>query len=395
MPSVTRRNALKLAVLGPLVAGCGAARTTPAASPTMSTATTPTASGDWSRDVRSFGAVGDGRTDDTAALTRALAALPSGGTLTFPAGKVFPHADVLIVTASGATLSGGGTLLATAEGTSALQLMADAVRVSGLTLAVASTTHRWSAPDQHRLFLGPQSGLAIDGVVVTGSAAAGVFSYGAQHFTLDRVQVRDTRADGIHMTNGSAYGTVSGPQVSRSGDDGVAVVSYESDGKPCHDITVSSPVIRTTTGGRGLSVVGGHDVSYRDIDVDRSAAAGVYLACEGDPYNTFPTQRVMVTGGRITHANTDASIDHGAVLAYSGRSGGDVTTLTVSHLSISGTRSTASRQIGAVSDSGGGLSDVTFSDLTLAGSPSPYEGNVDPTALHLTDVLAAGIPVSA
>lgn len=347
-------------------------------------------------DVRSFGAVGDGKTDDTAALERALASLRTGQSLVLPAGHVFSHARVLAVRAQGVTLTGGGTLSASAEGTSSLQLLADDVHVTGLTLAVPVTTHRWSAPDQHRLFLGPHTtGIAVRDVTVTGSAAAGVFSYGAQHFVLDRVRVADTRADGIHLTNGSAFGQVSSPQVMRSGDDGVAVVSYEQDGMPCHDIAVTSPVIRTTTGGRGLSVVGGHDVAYRDIYVDRSSAASVYLACEGNPYNTFPTQRVAVTGGTITGANTDAGIDHGAVLVYSGRGGGDIGDVLVSGLRISGTRDTASRQIGVVQDSGGQVGSVTFRDLTLADQPTPYEGNVATATIHLQHVRAGDAAVLA
>lgn len=347
-------------------------------------------------DVCSFGAVGDGRADDTAALERALASLRTGQSLVLPSGHVFSHARVLAVRTPGVTLTGGGTLSASAEGSSSLQLLADDIRVTGLTLAVPATTHRWSAPDQHRLFLGPRTtGIVVRDVSVTGSAAAGVFSYGAQHFVLDRVRVSDTRADGIHLTNGSAFGQVSSPLVMRSGDDGVAVVSYDQDGMPCHDIAVTAPVVRTTTGGRGLSVVGGHDVTYRDISVDRSFAASVYLACEGNPYNTFPTQRVAVTGGTITGANTDAGIDHGAVLVYSGRSGGAIGDVVVSGLRISGTRDSASRQIGVVHDAGGPVGAVTFRDLTLADQPTPYEGNVPTATIQVVDVRAGGAAVLA
>jgi hypothetical protein len=344
-------------------------------------------------DVRSYGAVGDGSTDDTAALERALAALRPGATLTLPAGHVFRHAQVLTVTVPHVTLTGGGTLSASAEATSALQLLADDITLSELTLAVPVTTRRWSTPAQHRLFLGPHTGVVVRDVTVTGSAAAGVFAFGAQHFTLEDLRVADTRADGIHMTYGSAFGAVTAPQLSRTGDDGVAVVSYLADGTACHDITVDTPVVATTTGGRGLSVVGGHDVAYRNVAVSASTAAGVYLACEGAPYDTFPTTTVQVAGGTVTGANTDPSIDQGAVLVYCGRAGGQVSDVTVSGLTISGTRTSASRQIGAVHDDGGGLSGVTFSRLRLAARPQPYEGNVPASSVRLDDVVAGGVPV--
>jgi polygalacturonase len=37
--------------------------------------------------VKSFGAVGDGVQDDSAAVLRAIAAAPDGGVVFFPAGK--------------------------------------------------------------------------------------------------------------------------------------------------------------------------------------------------------------------------------------------------------------------------------------------------------------------
>ncbi len=345
-------------------------------------------------DVRSFGAVGDGRTDDTAALQRAFDRTPPGSILIVPARHTFRHSAVLTISTPRLTLAGTGTLSASQESASSLQLLADDITVRDITLAVPVVTRRWSAPAQHRLYLGAHSSITVEGVVVTGSAAAGIFSDGAQHFSITAVQVMDTRADGVHMTNGSAFGTVTDPQVSRSGDDAVAVVSYEQDGRGCHDITVTRPVVRTTTGGRGVSVVGGQRVSYRDIDVDRSAAAGVYVACEGSPYDTFPALDVTVSGGVVTRANTDAAVDHGAVLVYCGRSGGRVADVVVADLTISGTRQGASRQIGAVHDAAGDVvGDVTFRDLTLAASPTPYEGNVAASSVVLADVTAGGRPV--
>ena len=41
--------------------------------------------------VLAFGAVGDGRTDDTVALQRALDSVPVGSALVLPAGRVFAH----------------------------------------------------------------------------------------------------------------------------------------------------------------------------------------------------------------------------------------------------------------------------------------------------------------
>ena len=79
----------------------------------------------------SFGAVGDGTTDDTAALQRALDSLEAGDTLIIPAGKTYRHTDVLTIRNAGVRLSGPGTLLATNEERSALSIDADDVTVDG------------------------------------------------------------------------------------------------------------------------------------------------------------------------------------------------------------------------------------------------------------------------
>lgn len=342
-------------------------------------------------DVTTLGAVGDGRTDDTAALQKALDSLKDKGILEFPAGKVFLHDDVLTLSTAGVQLVGTGELRATDEEHSAVRIEAADVTVQGLTFGIENTTRRWSTPDQHKLFIGEVSGVTVRDVRITGSAAAGLFALGTSDFHFERVAVFDTRADGIHMTYGAHSGTVDHPVVTRSGDDGVAVVSYLQDARQCHDIEVISPAIRVTTGGRGISVVGGRDITYRDISVDRSAAAAVYVACEGDPSNTENAERIVVSGGRVTGANTDADIDNGAVLVYSGRGGGAVADIQISDLSVSATRSGASRQIGAVADSDdSGVTDVTFRNMKLSENPQPYQGNAPISGVELDAVTADG-----
>lgn len=344
-------------------------------------------------DVRDFGARGDARTDDTSAIAAALTALRSGQILVFPAGT-YRHSGVLSVATEGVTLEGPGRLYATAEQTSALRIDAPGVTVRRMVVAMGSTTRRWSDEDQHKIFVAPHEGIRITDVRIEGSAAAGLFCYGARDFRFTRVLVGDTRADGIHMTNASQYGTVESPRVMRSGDDGVAVVSYATDPGPCHHIEVFSPQVRTTRGGRGVSVVGGEDISYHDIGIDRSAAAAVYIACEDSRFVTRSVARVLVGGGALTNANTNPADDQGSVLVYNGRAGASVDHVTISDLSVTGTRTTASRQIGAVADGPTDvLSKIVFRNLRLADEPTPFQGNAPLNSFTLVDVRAAGTEV--
>lgn len=326
--------------------------------------------------VLAFGAVGDGVADDTAAVQRALDAARPGVAVVVPAGRVFVHTDVLHVRVPGTVVTGGGVLLGTREERSSVWVETDGVTLDGLTVRTQGTTRRWEAWEQMGLRLAGHSGAVVRDVTVEGSAAAGLYVGAADHFLLDHVTVRGTRADGIHLTGGSHDGLVLAPTVVGSGDDGVAVVSYRSDGAPCHDIVVRSPQVLGTTWGRGLSVVGGTDVAFTDVDVQRSDAAAVYLGSEGQPWNTWAPVRVSVTGGRLQDSNTDQRIDHGAVLVLGGGDGAPAPdTVTIRGLSISGTRSTASRSAGVISY-GAAPQRVLLDQLAITGGPGdPVNGN--------------------
>ena len=325
--------------------------------------------------VLAFGAVGDGRTDDTVALQRALDSVPVGSALVLPAGRVFAHSDVLHLRRAGLHLTGPGALLATREERSSVWVEADDVVLDGgLLLRITPTTRRWDAWEQMRLRVLGVSRTVVREVTVDGSAAAGIYLGGARDFVLDRVTVVNTRADGIHMTSGTREGRVLSPVVRNSGDDGIAVVSYSQDGAPVHNITVRSPRVLGTRWGRGLSVVGGTDIAYTGVHVERSSAAAVYIANEGAPWFTTAPRRVRVTGGTLVSSNTSRAVDHGAVVVLAGGQARPED-VAISGLTIRGTRRTASRSVGVITY-GRPPVGVVLSDLTITGGPaSTYQGN--------------------
>lgn len=342
-----------------------------------------------------YGAKADGVTDDTAALQRAFDAAPTGQAVVLTAGRTYAHSGVLHLRKPWLRVTGAATLLATNEATSSVWIEADNVLVDGgLTIRTATTTRRWEAWEQMGVRIVGRTGVVLRSVTVDGSAAAGIYvGNGATKFVVDRVTVQNTRADGIHMTSGANHGLVLAPVVRNSGDDGVAVVSYQQDGVACHDITVVSPTVLGTTWGRGLSVVGGTRIKETDIDVRDTSAAAVYIAAEGNPWFTAAPQQVVVDGGTITGANTDTDVDHGAVLVLSGQTSVVPNAVTVQRLQITGTRASASRNLGVITY-GGAPRTVLFQAISISGGPrSAYQGNTPTSSYRLVQVTKDGVPV--
>jgi len=328
----------------------------------------------------SFGAVGNGVADDTLAIQRALDAVPIGGTLLFGEGRTYRHSDLLVARVAGAHLTGPGVLLASNEARSAFWITADNVLVDGgLAFHMGRTTRRWDSYEQMKLRLAGVRGTALRGIKVEGAAAAGIYIGQSSGFLLEDVSVSNTRADGIHLTAGSHDGTVRRATITNSGDDGISVVSYQADGAVSNHITVESPVVRTTSWGRGLSVVGGEDITYRNVDVDSSSGAAIYVANEGAPYYTYSSKRVSLLGGALTRANTDSGVDHGAILLYSARSGFGVQNVLVDGIAISDTRASASGQVGIISD-GGEVFGALLRNVTVRGGGRAFSTNVRGTS---------------
>lgn len=266
--------------------------------------------------VTDFGALPDDDLDDDAAIARALKAVKPGGWLVFPPGR-YRQAHSVLVTTPDVTLWGpGATLQATDPRDHTLGLRADGVRLYGLTLT-ARPDQRRSEPAQARVSVyrdrsdnrdgtTPQRGNVVRGVTIDGAGSVGVLVYGAADFTIAGNTVRNTLADGIHVTGGSHHGRVLDNRVRDTGDDLISIVSYD-DAPPVRDVLVADNEVSGARWGRGLTIVGGEHLTLRGNTVTGVArGAGVLVAQEGN-WHTHGVRDVRIEDNRLREIQTPAA----------------------------------------------------------------------------------------
>lgn len=336
---------------------------------------------------------GETTTDSTASLQGMFNALRPGDTLTLEP-RVYEHSGVLTLDVPDVRIDGNGaTLHATYDDTSAVQIRANGVSLNNIRLTAPLDGPRYMAPDEHKLVIGADD-VEVSGVNIDGSAGAGIFVDGAQNFVIRDVEVFGTRADGLHMTNGAGNGVVDDVRTDATGDDGVAVVSYGSDAASCHNITVTNVHVGSTRWGRGMTVVGGTNITMRGFSIADTDSAGLYVATEGDPYFTRTVQNVTISDGTVARANRNPNIVQGAVLVAVENPGTAVRNVTIADVSIAATPPSAQRNV-AIYTPTGDLSGVRLDQISIDNSTVPaFFSNADARSFALTGWTAGGDPIA-
>lgn len=336
-------------------------------------------------------------TDDTAALQAQFDALKPGSTLTLQP-RTYHHSGTLAIRAADVTIDGNGAnLVATNDETSAIDVLGDGITIKNATFSAPTTGRRWMGEQQHKLVVKGQRE-TIANVTVSGSAGAGIYVSGAQNFTIRDVSIVGTRADGLHMTDGAAYGHVDNVQTDQTGDDGVAVVSYDHDPAPCHDITESNINVVSNRWGRGITVVGGYNVSVSNFSVAQTSSAGLYVASEGKPYNTRSVEHVSFVGGTVANANYNPDIEQGAILVSRGNPGRFVRDVAITDVTVSGTGPQLNRNVAIIDETKGSedaiggvvLTRIRLADTTVA----PFYSNVPSSSYTTTQWTLNGAPIA-
>jgi polygalacturonase len=254
-----------------------------------------------------FGAKGDGLSDDTEALNRAIQSMKSGGTLVLEEGKTYFKTGNIIVKSPGVHIWGyGATLYAQvpapadikepAAASVSIQLNAPRTAVYGLTI-VSNLKVRTSHPNGSGIVMTAADQEAIDNRIAY--AGSGIFIRMASNFLVARNVVFRTAADGIHITSGSRDGRVLCNVVRETGDDLIAVVSYGLGEPNISNFRIEGNDVGGNYWGRGITVVGGRDVTIRRNRISETThAAAIYIASEA-AYKTSNVRNVLVEENEI------------------------------------------------------------------------------------------------
>ena len=308
------------------------------------------------RNVAEFGVTPSDTVDNTAAIQRALNSLAPGEWLVFAPGR-YLHSKSLHVKVPNVVLWGeGATLQATNPADQAVLIEADGASIYKFTL-MAVTDRRRTAPWESRIavFAGSNPGRLLTGNVIRGnkvvqggepgtplansSGSAAIFVYHATDFLVAENTVSRSLSDGIHVTAGSSYGRVLDNKVTETGDDMIAVVSYVGDpslGADTiaadfdarrarglnHHILIANNTVSGQYWGRGISVVGGENITIEHNSIDRTVhGAAIYLARETS-YLTFGVRNILVRNNTITDVQTTSpNYVAGSVSPTAGRTG--------------------------------------------------------------------------
>lgn len=232
-------------------------------------------------DVTKYGAKGNDEIDDTQAIKDCIEAAAKGSKKVWiPAGNFYINDQVNIV--KGVQIAGAGMWYTVIKKNipGAFQKrgfqMSDSTGIKNLKIDDILGNIRINNLEGIR-FSG-STGVVIDGIWVANTFGAGILGTSASNAVIKNCRVFGTFADAIHIARKSFNCVAENNLVRNSGDDGLAIVTYNSAG--CHDITYRNNTVWFNYWGRGITIIGGdHNTVERNLVIDGSKA-GFLVAVE-------------------------------------------------------------------------------------------------------------------
>lgn len=272
-----------------------------------------------------FGAVGDGGTDNTAALQRAFDYAKANNMQVYIQPGNYVHSGV--VRADSIVVFGGGDetqLIAVTAGQEALVLTGQNPALYNVQMAGVALS-RLDNNKSAQVLVQDASGFTVENVHVVSSSSVGIFTIGGTNGSILHNTIERTLADGIYTTVASSHVTVANNLTIATGDDAISVSSYTGDPDYTHDITIKNNTVIGNWESRSITVNGGHNITISDNYID-GGTAGVAVGSESE-WGTRDVYDVLVTGNTIQHTTFtgEGTIGGGGLSLYSNVGAADLT----------------------------------------------------------------------
>jgi polygalacturonase len=255
-------------------------------------------------DVTKFGATGDGQTDDLKAIQAAgdAAFQAGGGIVYFPAGT-YLHSGVIDFHWN-TTVRGVGVasvLLASVPGSAAIRF-ADAGNCAIDHVKISSpATLRLQNDTAAALLFSYSRNCTANNLWIEGAAAAGVIVHGSADMVIDSIDVKLTKADGIHVVSGSQRVMVSNNTASNTGDDSFSAVAYGMQPQTA-SVTFSNNTSNSSL-ARGIACIGADNCLITGNTINSPAAHGIAVSWE-QSYNTWHPHHAQIQNNVIHNVVT-------------------------------------------------------------------------------------------
>ena len=181
--------------------------------------------------VVNFGAMCNGTHNDTANIQAAFNAAATGDLIEFPSGTCLYSNTLGLNTKSMLEIYGAGKNSTKLKGANPLL---SAIRVINgfdiefrdLQVTVPTASTRSGDPNTAGFYVAGGDTINFFRVKVDRVASAGIVADGVTHFGVYDSEIRNTLADGVHITGGSYSATISRNTAVNTGDDSFACVGY-------------------------------------------------------------------------------------------------------------------------------------------------------------------------
>lgn len=246
-------------------------------------------------NVKSYGAIGNGSTDDTAAINAAIAALTNNSVLFFPPGVYNTSGLSTLAGLTNVTLFGPGAVIyqtVQANNIWVIERTCTGIAVIGLTFGGAATSRLSGI---HLRFRASHS--VIQDCTFYGSSDFLLFigdhnnATPTQYVSIIDCRFRDSKGDGIHLGN-ARYIFVDNCTAWNTGDDSFAAVGYESHTGKVKNITFRNCSVYNS-GARGFAMLMVDDCLLENCYVDTCQLSAFEIGDHGIQVGVF-NERVTI-----------------------------------------------------------------------------------------------------